>query len=123
MLIHELTGDQDGSADLMAMAKSKMQSKNPQVQPSFRQILRSSFFAQSVFVQIENFLTDLPMKSAAEREKFFAEKLVKCLQHEIPANLVAWQLAPLLLSRMVLLDQVAVKHFLPHMLTPKGQSE
>ena len=59
------------------------------------------------------------MKSAAEREKFFAEELVQSL-HEIPANLVAWQLAPLLLSRMVLLDQAAVKHFLPHMLTPKG---
>ena len=66
-------GDEhDGSADLLEIAKSKMQSKNPQIQPSFRQILRSSFFAQSVFVHIENFLSDLPMKSAAEREKFFA---------------------------------------------------
>ena len=66
-------GDElDGSADLLEIAKSKMQSKNPKIQPSFRQILRSSFFAHSVFVQIENFLSDLPMKSAAEREKFFA---------------------------------------------------
>ena len=51
----------------------------------------------------------------------FAEELVPSLKHEIPANLVAWQLAPLLLSRMVLLDKAAVEHFLPHMLTPKGQ--
>ena len=53
----------------------------------------------------------------------FAEELVPSLKHEIPANLVAWQLAPLLLSRMVLLDKAAVEHFLPHMLTPKGQTQ
>jgi len=119
LLQRELSDELDGSADLLEIAKSKMQSKNPQIQPSFRQILRSSFFAHSVFVQIENFLSDLPMKSAAEREKFFAKELVPSLKHEIPANLVAWQLAPLLLSRMVLLDKAAVEHFLPHMLTPK----
>ena len=86
--------------------------------PSFQEVMTLPFFAGNEFVEIENFLTDLPMKSSLKRTKFF-QGLAERLRLRIPTNLVACQLAHLLLSRMVLLDKAAVQHFLPGFLTPK----
>ena len=66
------------------------------------------------------FYIDLPLKSSVERKSFFSDLTKKLFL--LPEKVVAGQLAPLLLSRMVLLDQTAGQLFLPNMLTPsKGK--
>lgn len=85
----------------------------------FRQLLTLSFFELNDLVQVDNFIADLPMKSHTEREHFFAQELLERLRN-LPVNLIASQLAHQLLSRMVLLDSNAVKHFLPHLLSPQS---
>lgn len=102
------------------MARQEMQSRS-KVQATFKQVLAASFFALDDAVHVENFLSDLPLQSPVERAKFFKEELMIRLPR-VPVNLVASQLAPLLLSRLVLLDPTAVQHFLPNMLTPKGDN-
>ena len=88
---------------------------------TYAKILAHPFFASSLFVEIENFLLHLPLKNESEKCEFFTDLTSKL--HDIPQALVAGQLAPLLLARMVLLDQNAVDNFLPHMLTPKGKGK
>ena len=88
---------------------------------TYAKILAHPFFASSLFVEIENFLLHLPLKSESEKCEFFTHLTSKL--NEIPQALVAGQLAPLMLARMVLLDQNAVDNFLPHMLTPKGKGD
>ena len=102
------------------MARRHMQSRDPKLQPtSFRHILdHASFFATNDLVYVENFLTDLPLKPESAREKFFTEELMDRLLR-IDSNSLASQIAPLLLSRLVLLNKTAVEHFLPHFLQPK----
>merc|ERR1712107_267941 len=64
----------------------------------FEELLNHPFIADNDFVSIENFLTNLPCKPFKERAQFF-QSLADRLQ-KLPVNLVASQLAPLLLSRM-----------------------
>ena len=87
---------------------------------SFEQILSAPLFTSCDLVQLENFLVDLPMKSPEARRKFFAEDDLVDRLRSLPAILVAVQLAPLLLSRLVLLESSAVENFLPQMLKPRG---
>ena len=67
----------------------------------FEELLNHPFLSANDFVSIENFLTNLPVKKYSERVQFFqtlADRLEK-----LPPTIVASQLGPLLLSRMVLL--------------------
>ena len=84
----------------------------------FEEFLSHPFLSSNDFVAIENILTNLPVKTIEERATFFqtlADRLEK-----LPGIIVASQLGPLLLSRMVLLDQTAVQDFLPRFLTPNS---
>ena len=83
----------------------------------FEEFLSHPFLSSNDFVAIENILTNLPVKTIEERATFFqtlADRLEK-----LPGIIVS-QLSPLLLSRMVLLDQAAVQDFLPRFLTPNS---
>ena len=66
-----MTGDDDEVAFVDMANKMQRNPKLPTPPPSFPDILAHSYFALSDFVQIENFLTDLPMKPDVMRTKFF----------------------------------------------------
>ena len=73
-----------------------------------------------VLIDKRFFFQDLPLKSTSERTSFFTDLTQKLFS--LPEKVVSSQLAPLLLSRMVLLDETAAKYFLPNILTPaKGK--
>lgn len=78
-------------------------------------ILSHPFFSQD-FILIYSFLTEIPVKSDEEKQEFF-QNLGERLK-TFDENLVASQLGGLLLSRMVLLNPIAKKNFVPYLLTP-----
>ena len=67
------------------------------------------------YLGIVDFLTALPLKSRDERRHFFGGLTRRLFS--VPEEIVAIQLAPLLLSRLVLLDDTAKERFLPDLLT------
>ena len=85
-------------------------------------ILSHPFFSSNIFVEIENFLSHLAIKKEEDKSTFFAS-LTSKLQENIPEKLIAKQLTPLLLSRMVLLDPNANQYFLPHFLGAKPDDD
>lgn len=121
-------------------AKNSLQSEKVDNRPNLSEVLDHNYFKKD-FLEIVQFLTDLPIKTDAERKDFFeslTEKLF-CLPEKLVASrsdlfslkmiAVAFrrlklscyflgQLAPLLLSRLVLLDSTASKVFIPNILTP-----
>ena len=87
-----------------------------ETQVDFKTILNHSFFSSNVFVEIENFLSQLTIKNQEEKSVFFA-RLTSQLQENVPEEITAKQLTPLLLQRMVLLDQNAKHCFLQSFLS------
>ena len=92
-----------------------MRAPNPKNRPKVKEVLAHPFF-QHDYVSIVRFLTDLPLKTEGEKRQFFGG-LVRRL-FELPQDSLAVQLAPLLLSRYVLLDPTARHKLLPSLLTP-----
>lgn len=100
-------------------AKKKLQSETSDIRPSLSDLLAHPFFNKD-YLNIVAFLTDLPLKSNRDRKDFFSGLTEKLFS--LPEKVVSGQLAPLLLSRMVLLDQTAAQMFIPSMMTPaKGR--
>lgn len=64
------------------------------------------------------FLQNLPLKSAEEKENFF-KNLMEKLKKFSP-KIIARRLAKLLLSRFVLLEKIAVDFVLAELLIPLG---
>lgn len=79
--------------------------------------LSSQVFQKHKFVRIRTFLSELPVKSAEEKDEFFRSLISELTQ--LPEELVAKRLSILLLQRFVLLDRTAREFFLPLFLTPK----
>ncbi len=84
-------------------------------------ILEHSYFKEQDYVTIVSFLQNLPCHNKSERAQFYQCLVAKL--DKIPEKLIARQLTKLLLSRMVLLDDEAVEHLLPHLLTPRSGDE
>jgi hypothetical protein len=99
---------------LYLASQSGLQSKVPANRPELASILREPVFTQD-YINLVGFLTELPLKSKDERKTFF-DGLTQRL-FAVPEETVAVQLAPLLLSRLVLLDETAKSKFLPSILT------
>ena len=104
------------TASFHEMAKNQLQAQEQMHRPSLTTILDHRYFQDQDYLRIVEFLTDLPLKSFEEKKDFFtglSERLFL-----LPEKVIASQLSPLLLSRMVILDPTAVQHFIPNMLTP-----
>lgn len=86
--------------------------------PNFNTILEHPYFTHD-FIIIYSFLTELALKTETERRTFFTELLTKL--KAFPEEIVARQLGELLLSRLVLLDETACKHFLPYVFKPRTE--
>ena len=56
--------------DFVALADARMRSANPNHRPKAREILSHPFFSHD-YVAIVRFLSDLPLKSEAEKRQFF----------------------------------------------------
>ncbi len=91
-----------------------MRSPVPSQRPDLSAVTRQPVFDQD-YLSVVEFLTELPLKTKTDRSSFFSG-LTKRL-FSVAEETVAVQLAPLLLSRLVLLDETAKKMFLPNMLT------
>ena len=85
-------------------------------------ILSHPYFSSNIYVEIENFLGHLAIKREEDKSIFFAS-LTSKLKENIPEELIAKQLTPLLLARMVLLDPNANQNFLPHFLSAKPDDD
>uniref|UniRef100_A0A336M3N7 CSON009235 protein n=1 Tax=Culicoides sonorensis TaxID=179676 RepID=A0A336M3N7_CULSO len=85
--------------------------------PSLSAILLHPYFNHD-FILIHSYLTELPLKSHESKQEFFSTLLDRLRQFD--EEIVASQLAGLLLSRLVLLDMTAKNCFIPYLLKPKN---
>ncbi|OXU31340.1 hypothetical protein TSAR_012685 [Trichomalopsis sarcophagae] len=106
--------DVPGLAEFRELCKQKLDDV------TLSSLTNHPFFTHD-FMKIYAFLTELPLKSESEKEKFFLN-LVSQLQN-FPEKIVAEQLGKLLLSRMVLLDSTAQSKLLPFILKPKEKDD
>jgi len=78
---------EQGESELfLNYAQESLQSKNVESRPSVSEVLNHHYFKND-FLEIVQFLTDLPIKSDAERKIFF-ESLTEKVFH-LPEKLVA----------------------------------
>ncbi|KAL0276119.1 UNVERIFIED_CONTAM: hypothetical protein PYX00_003765 [Menopon gallinae] len=103
-------------ADFKAFCKKKLLSVDPSQRCKLSEIMSHQFFNHD-FIRIHKFLSELPLKIPGDKDKFFRDLTVQL--SELPEEIVASQLASLLLSRIVILDGAAQKHLLPIVLQPK----
>lgn len=96
---------------------AQIEAKAPNQRPTLSAILEHPYFNQD-FVRIREFLTQLPVKSAFEKQEFFTDLVRKLKTFE--ERDVAIHLGDLLLSRMVLLDETAQTSVTPFVLDPKS---
>lgn len=105
-------------ADFHEYCRAQVESAGaPSQRPALSAILEHPYFNQD-FVRIHEFLTQLPLKSAFEKQEFFAD-LVRRLRGFEERD-VAIHLGDLLLSRLVLLDETAQIAVTPFVLDPKS---
>ncbi|XP_076436230.1 protein-associating with the carboxyl-terminal domain of ezrin-like [Babylonia areolata] len=79
--------------------------------------LKNDCLFQNDFIQILNFVRNVALKTVEEKADFFGGLLPRL--SALPEELVARRLAIPLLSRFVVLEEAAVNHVLPHLLTPR----
>ncbi|KAH3791998.1 hypothetical protein DPMN_145487, partial [Dreissena polymorpha] len=89
---------------------------DPRKRPNMQSLLENRLFTTEL-LKISAFLEQVALKSMEDRKAFFSQLLPKLLY--LPEELVAKRLVPRLLSRFVLLDQTAIQHVLPSVLTPR----
>lgn len=104
-----------GATDFLEFAKKRMKAQDPDLRPNLEEILQHGYFVQD-YLDIFQFLTQLALKSPVQKATFFGGLTERL--HGLPEKTIGTQLTPLLLSRLVLLDEAAVQHFIPNMLTP-----
>ena len=107
--------------DFLAYTNLKLLSAEPKSRPSMSDVRSQKLFQSQDFLEIVDFLSNLPLKSRSEREVFFKSLLARL--DSIPEETIAVQMTPLLLSRLVLLDETAVRYFIPSFLTPRKGEE
>ncbi|KAG8042587.1 hypothetical protein G9C98_005221 [Cotesia typhae] len=105
-------------AEFKEICKCSLQNPDPLLRTKLSTLLTNPFFTHD-FINIHEFLMELPLKSETEKEEFFSN-LVPQLK-AFPEKIIADQLGRLLLSRMVLLDSTAQQKLLPCILKPKTE--
>ncbi|XP_008553479.1 protein-associating with the carboxyl-terminal domain of ezrin [Microplitis demolitor] len=105
-------------AEFKEICRRSLQNPDPLLRTKLSTLLSNPFFTHD-FINIHEFLMELPLKTEAEKEEFFSN-LVPQLK-AFPEKIVAEQLGRLLLSRMVLLDSTAQQKLLPCVLKPKTE--
>lgn len=104
-------------AEFQDYCRTQIEAAVPGQRPSLSHLLEHPYFNQE-FVRIHEFLTQLPVKSAFDKQEFFTD-LVRKLR-TFDERDVAVHLGDLLLSRMVLLDETAQTAVTPFVLDPKS---
>lgn len=110
-------GDTPFLSDFQEYCRTQIEAQSPPQRPSLSAILEHPYFNQD-FVRIHEFLTQLPLKSAFEKQEFFADLVRRLRMFE--ERDVAIHLGDLLLSRLVLLDETAQIAVTPFVLDPKS---
>ena len=99
------------------LAAKQMQNVNPQSRGTVAALSSHKFFNQPLLVA-QDFLAEIAIKTAAEKETFF--RALAPLLYSTPESVVGAKLVHTLLSRMVVMNSSAQQHLLPHLLIPKN---
>lgn len=98
------------------LAAKQMQNINPQSRGTVTALCNHKFFNQPLLVA-QDFLAEIAIKTAAEKETFF--RALAPLLYSTPESVVGAKLVHTLLSRMVVMNPSAQQHLLPHLLIPR----
>ncbi|CAG5115679.1 unnamed protein product [Candidula unifasciata] len=116
-VILDLVREKDTCAQMLEQQLSVCLSPDPASRPGVSSLLSLPVF-RSELIEIITFLRHITVKSDAEKKEFFRNLMSQLSR--LPEMAVARRLVVPLLARFVLLDEWAVVHVLPHLLTPKG---
>ena len=98
------------------LAAKQMQNVNPSFRGSASALSSHKFFNQPLLVA-QDFLNEISIKTSPEKETFFRN--LAPLLYSTPEAVVGSKLVSTLLSRMVVMNQSAQQHLLPHLLIPR----
>ena len=118
LLVTQLLADSEelSAVEFRDYAKSQLILPDVSRLPSIESILEHKFFSQPL-IQICTMLQRLPLQSADTKFQFFSSLPERLRQ--LPADVVARQLLPLLLSRYVFCEAAARQFLLPLLLVPR----
>uniref|UniRef100_A0A1B0CFI3 Protein-associating with the carboxyl-terminal domain of ezrin n=1 Tax=Lutzomyia longipalpis TaxID=7200 RepID=A0A1B0CFI3_LUTLO len=102
--------------DFKQYCTNHLQHANPNLRPELSAVLLHPYFNQD-FILIHSFLSEVPLKDAAEKQQFFTDLIDKLKTFDEVD--VAIHLSDFLLSRIVLLDPTAQIYVTPFVLDPK----
>ncbi|BFZ19969.1 hypothetical protein BsWGS_23007 [Bradybaena similaris] len=113
----DLVREKDTCAQMLEQQLSACLSPDPSSRPGASVLLSLPVF-RSELIEVITFLRHITVKTDAEKKEFFRNLMSQLCR--LPEMAVARRLVVPLLARFVLLDEWAVVHVLPHLLTPKG---
>lgn len=99
------------------LAVKQMQNVNPQSRAAVTALSSHKFFNQP-FLVAQDFLAEIAIKTAVEKETFF--RALAPLLYSTPESVVGAKLVHTLLSRMVVMNPSAQQYLLPHLLIPRN---
>ncbi|GFN92858.1 protein-associating with the carboxyl-terminal domain of ezrin-like, partial [Plakobranchus ocellatus] len=114
-LLEDIKGKDDRLKELERQASGCL-SPDPTIRPTAASLLKLPFL-RSDLSEIINFLTNVTMKSEAEKKDFFRNVVSKL--RKLPEMVLARRLVIPLLARFVLLNKWADSEVIPHLLVPK----
>uniref|UniRef100_A0A0B7B076 Protein kinase domain-containing protein n=1 Tax=Arion vulgaris TaxID=1028688 RepID=A0A0B7B076_9EUPU len=118
-MVLDLVKEKDDCANMLEQQLSVCLNPDPECRPHVSSLLNLTVFRSDV-IEILKFLRHVTAKTDTEKKEFFSH-LMPRLRH-LPEMTIARRLVVPLLARFVLLDEWAVAHVLPHLLSPKGSS-
>ena len=118
LMVTEILADceLEASVKFRDFAKNNLLLPDVRRLPSAENILQDPYFNQS-FAKIFQFLVNFPVQSPEEKVDFF--KTATARLQQLPPELVASHLVPLLLSRYVMMDPEAKQFLVPNLLVPR----